>query len=314
MNNRQGMTEASLITALAVILCLAVVYLPFFSLLAFVIPVPYVIIARRCGIKYTAMSIATSFFILLITTNIITASVATLLFIIPGAIIGYKMNSNKEGDLDFEPIYWGTMASVLSVLILFASLQIILNINPVESIMSTIREGLQLQKVTLESMNSPQVNNIDVDAIVDMIRTTIPATLVMYGFILTFIAYYTSVFILRRTKQYNGELPKFSNFYLPGNTVIILLLLYLVGLLLGNVEIINAKDIMINILLIFMNMFVIQGLSVYTYYLNKWFINKSTKTIVFMFSILLWPTTANLLSLVGVVDSILDFRKVRRLN
>lgn len=305
------MTEASLITAIAIILCLAVTYLPFFALLAFVIPVPYVIIASRCGIKYTAMSAVVSFFILLITINFLNASTSMLIYIIPGVIIGYKMSNNEDGKLDFEPIYWGTIASIISILILFGCSQILLNINPIESLMVTVKEGLQIQKQTLESMNSAQVKPIDIDTMMDVIKTIIPAFLVMYGFMSAFITYYLSVFILRRTKKYEGELPKFSNFYLPGNTLIILLLLYLVGLLLGNIETINTKDIMINVQLIFMCMFIIQGLSVYTYYLNKWFINKSTKTILFIFSILLGPITY-ILSLVGVVDSIVDFRKVRR--
>ncbi|HSQ34337.1 MAG TPA: YybS family protein [Peptostreptococcaceae bacterium] len=313
MNNRQRMTEASIITAVAIILCLAVTYLPFFALLAFVITVPYVIIASRCGIKYTTMATVVSFFILLITTNFINASTSILIYMIPGSIIGYKMSNNEEGKLDFEPIYWGTIASILAILVLLGSSQALLNVNPVESLMITFKEGLQIQKQTLESMNSPQANNIDIDKMMDVINTIIPAFLVMYGFMSAFITYYTSVFILRRTKKYNGELPKFSNFYLPGNTLIILLLLYLVGLLLGNIESINTKDIMINIQLIFMCMFLIQGLSVYTYYLNKWFINKTTKTILFVFSILLGPITY-ILSLVGVVDSIVDFRKVRRFN
>ena len=57
----------------------------------------------------------------------------------------------------------------------------------------------------------------------------LPTILFLQGIIVAFITYYLEVFILRRIKILNLKLPKFTDFYLPGNAVTASFILYILS-------------------------------------------------------------------------------------
>ena len=68
--------------------------------------------------------------------------------------------------------------------------------------------------------------------------------------------------------------------------------------------------IMMNLQLIFNFMFMIQGIAVSIFYLKKWLRSGSFK-MIFMSTLILSIFGFMVVSFVGMLDSIIDFRKVR---
>ena len=96
------------------------------------------------------------------------------------------------------------------------------------------------------------------------------------------------VFILKRIKIVNFKLPKFTDFYLPGNAVSVFFTLYMLVLFIDLIKVnyLHTDLIMLNLQLIFNFMFMIQGISVSIYYLKKW-IKSSSLNMVFISGLIL---------------------------
>ena len=109
----------------------------------------------------------------------------------------------------------------------------------------------------------------------------------------------------------NLRLPKFIDFYLPGNAVTASFTIYILVLFMDLIKVNLYTDlIMLNLQLVFNFMFMLQGISVSIYYLKKWIRGGSLK-MIFMSLLILSVFGFMGISFVGMLDSIIDFRRVR---
>lgn len=313
MNNKFKLSHVSITTALAVVFLLMVAYVPMLGLLVFVTPVPYAIISSRAGLKYSLMSAVVSFFIVLFLVDPMYALTTTIMNILPGIAIGYKINLNYEEKFNFEPIYWGILAFIASILLMFGISKLIFNINPVNTIVDGFRAMLDIaiQEDILKTIGQTQGLELTIDEIVDMARILIPTMLFLYSIISTFIAYYATTFIMRRTGISKNKFPKFSEFHLPGNTVLILFILYLGVLVMGSMNTsLNTNSILINLQLVFGYLFIIQGIAVFIFLLRKHINTTISRVGIFVF-VLIFMSGFMAMGLVGLLDSVIDFRKLK---
>ena len=89
------------------------------------------------------------------------------------------------------------------------------------------------------------------------------------------------------------------------------MVLYLIVLLLGFMEIgLYTESIMLNLQMVFNFMFIVQGIAVSIYYARKW-LKQGTGKNVIVSGILLGLFGTMGISFIGMLDSIIDFRKVR---
>lgn len=296
MNNRAKLTQTAMITVIAIGLCLASAYIPFLGLLALILPVPYAIISTTSGYKYALISAISSFFILVLTVDVVYALNLLIMCMLPGIAVGYRINQDskvEDENKSFTPIYFGTIAFILSIIVFFAMSKLLFNIDLLADISKTIKATVEAQFAVMESTNM------------------MPTVLFMYSIIASLITYYVEAFILRRTKVLNYDLPKFSEFYLPGNAIVTSLILYLLVMFLEMLNIgLYTDAIMLNIQLVFSILFLIQGVSVSIYFIKRWK-DKSPGKIVFAVIAVILLSGSMILSFVGMLDSAIDFRKVR---
>ncbi|MGL5641383.1 MAG: YybS family protein, partial [Paraclostridium sp.] len=299
---------------LAIALCLATVYIPFIGLLVFIIPVPYAIISTMTGHKYALISAISSFFILMLTVDFVYALNLVIMSILPGIAIGYKINkdSKKEGEnKNFTPIYYGTVAFIVSIILFFTMAKVVFNMDLLGQLSDMIKQSVEIQFKIMKSANMMPNSEITSKDIVSFIQNILPTMLFVYSIIASLVTYYLEAFILRRTKQLNYDLPKFSDFYLPGNAILTSLLLYLLIMGLEMLKVGLYTDIiMLNVQLIFSVMFLLQGIAVSIYYIKEWR-KKSPRKIVFAVVAVFLLSGTMVLSFVGMLDSAIDFRKVR---
>lgn len=314
MNDRTKLTQAAIISAIAIVICLATVYVPFLGLLAFIIPVPYAIISTMTGHKYALISAISSFFILMFTVDVLYALNIVIMSILPGIAIGYKISKDSKIESDsmnFTPIYFGTIAFILSTIVFFVMAKVLLNMDLLSQILALMKTTLEAQFTIMESANLMPKGEIKPEDIVNLVQNITPTMLFLYSIIASLITYYVEAFILKRVRKISYNLPKFSDFYLPGNAIITSLLLYLLIMGLEMLKIgLYTEIIMINLQFIFSIMFLLQGIAVSVYFIKEWKKKSPGKVIVAVIAVFLLSGTM-ILSFVGMLDSAIDFRKVR---
>lgn len=312
MNDRVKLTQAAIITALAVVLSLATVYIPFLGLLVFVIPVPYAMIATMTGGRYAIISAVVSFFIMMFAVDPIYSLSLTVMNVLPGIAVGYMINKEKDEDeKSFKSIYFGTVAYMISMIVFVGISKLFFKMDLVSEFIELMKVSIETQFSIMQSMNMSPKGDMTVADIVSIMKSIIPAILFFYSIIASSITYYLEAFILRRIKKLNFNLPKFTEFYLPGNAVTTSLLLYFLVMALDIMKIpLHTDIIMINLQLVFSMMFLVQGLSVGIYFIKNWRNKSPNKVMIFVIALFL-ISGSMVLSFIGMLDSVIDFRKVR---
>jgi uncharacterized protein YybS (DUF2232 family) len=233
---------------------------------------------------------------------------------LPGIVVGYRIDQDskiEDGNKKFTPIYFGTIAFILSIIVFFGMSKLLFNIDLLADISKTIKATVEAQFAVMESANIRPKENITAKDMIKIFQNIIPTVLFMYSIIASLVTYHVEAFILRRTKILNYDLPKFSEFYLPGNAIVTSLILYLLVMFLEMLNIgLYTDAIMLNIQLVFSMLFLIQGISVSVYFIKRWK-DKSPGKIVFAVMAVLLLSGSMILSFVGMLDSAIDFRKVR---
>ena len=283
------------------------------SFLALVVPVPFAIIGTLCERKYAFLSLISTFLVIMFCVDPIYAINICTMNVAPGLIIGSiaKYSINNENSNKFEPIYGGMIAFTVCTIVFFLLSKFIFNIDLMGDLNKLITNVLNEQMNMMEKMNVDLYKNIKIEDIVNLIKSMIPTMLFLQGLFASFITYYLEVFILKRIKLANLQKPTFRDFYLPGNAVSASLILYVVVLLLGFMEIgLYTESIMLNLQMVFNLMFIVQGIAVSIYYARKW-LKQGTGKNVIVSGILLGLFGTMGISFIGMLDSIIDFRKVR---
>ena len=313
MNNKLRLPQASLITALGILLCLMTAYVPMLSILSMAVPVPYAIIGTLTDNKYSILSLIATFFILMFTVNPLYSVSVCIMSIVPGIFIGSAIRNNKEEDNfnKFEPIYIGTIVTMICVIVFFFIANIVFKTNILDDFMNIVKESINIQVSIMESAGMVLKEGFKASDIVNYINNMLPTILFLQGMIVAVIIYALEIFILKRIRVVNLRLPKLTDFYLPGDAVTVSFTLYIFVLFMDLIKVnLHTDLIMLNLQLVFNFMFMLQGISVSIYYLRKWIRSGSLK-MIFMSLLILSVFGFMGISFVGMLDSIIDFRRVR---
>ena len=313
MNNKLRLPQASLIAALGILLCLMTVYVPMLGILSIVVPVPYAIIGTLTDNKYSILSLIATFFILMFTVNPLYSISVCIISIIPGIFVGSSIRNKQDNEEfnEFEPIFIGTAVTMICIIAFFFMANIFFKINILDEFMNIAKESINVQIDIMQKAGMSIAEGFKATDIVNYINNMLPTMLFLQSMIIAFIIYTLEVFILKRVRIVNLRLPKFTDFYLPGNAVTISFTLYILILFVDLMQVnLHTDLIMLNLQLIFNFMFMLQGIAVSIYYLRKWIKNGSLK-MIFMSVLILSIFGFIGISFVGMLDSIIDFRRVR---
>lgn len=313
MINKVRLSQASMIVTLGIILSLVTRYVPMLGILSLVIPVPYAIISTITDNKYSFLSLVVTFFVLMFAVDPIYSVNICILKVLPAIAIGSMAREHlKQGEVNkFEPVYVGIIANVVCVIIFFLVANAVFGRNILEDFMTTMKESMATQVEVFKNAGLDLGEGFSPSSMLDFIRNMLPTLLFLQGIILSFITYYIEVFILKKLRIVNLPLPKISDFYLPGNAVTISFLLYMVVLLVDIIGINIYTDlVMINLQFVFNFLFMIQGIAVCIYFFRKW-IKQGAGKMILIYGLILSIFGFMGVSFVGMLDSIIDFRKVR---
>ena len=205
MNNKLRLPQALLITALGILLCLMTAYVPMLSILSMAVPVPYAIIGTLTDNKYSILSLIATFFILIFTVNPLYSVSVCIMSIVPGIFIGSAIRNNrKEDDFNkFDPIYIGTIVTMICVIVFFFIAKIVFKTNILDDFMNILKESINVQVAIMENAGMSLKEGFNTSDIVNYINNMLPAILFLQGMIVTFIIYALETFVLRRIRVVN---------------------------------------------------------------------------------------------------------------
>lgn len=283
-----------------------------FPVIIFLFPLAFIVI----GVKY---NITNSFIGILITSFLIGISVDIISGVMILAIFGpmalYIADSIGKRKKSIEIIVPSTIIFFLSTILVFIMLKDYSAVSLVEQLEENIMMYTEMQMDIIGDMELTNIESFRIRSLADdmynYIISILPSILIVLSVFISYINYYFSIIILRRLGLAIRENPRFSKFSLPNNFIMGSLVMFLIVYLLRNIEYIPYDMIYLNLIVLVISLLFIQGLSVLDYLLIRLRLNTIFRLIIIGLIIFTSPIITFIV-IVGVVDIIFDFRKLRR--
>ena len=293
---------------------LAISSVPALSWLMLLLPIVYSLHATVTNKRNTIVLLVTTFIGALVFGEDRYVLELFIMYIIPGVVIGSVSRTrifNEESN-KLEPVYIGIITNMISIVVLYIISKALFKIDLLEQYRSMMQMMVSQQLELFVSAGIDiDLSEKSIKDILTYMNNLIPTMIFFHSSIMTFIVYFVQNSIINRMKIYQFKTAKFSEFYLPGNTVMISLGMYLIIFIFSGIDIGLKVDIILtNLQSIFYCMFIIQGIALCIYYLRRWLKERRLKSI-FLYSLIFGILGVVALSFLGMLDSMNDFRKVR---
>ncbi len=302
-NDNKAFMEAALIAAITTIFAISTIYLPILSISIILIPVPFMILAYRHGARYSILSFITFSLLIGILTELMYTILLISIFGPMTIAMGYYIKRRKES---YVVIGVGTIASILSIFIVFQFISYIGGISIIDEIAIVAENIINTQVDMLKTMN---VDVLSADEILNYLLMIVPGVLIIQSMFIALGNYYLTAAILKRFRSNDIDLPQFSTFRLPTNIVLGSFIIFTLSYLTRYIEGIYHVSLITNVTLLFIFLFFLQGISVISYLIKRTNTPKAIRILLIGIIFLISPLLTAI-SFVGLVDSIVDVRRL----
>lgn len=304
------MIESALITAIAVVFTMAGTYIPFLGILLMFLPAPFIIIGVKNSLKYCIISLVTAGILIGALTGLLNMIIFITTAGLSSIVIVYMIQKKYSFNLIF---ILGSIASLISTIIFFALLPKLIGFGFVELMENAFDQTREMYKTFFEmsgtdTENAKQIlSNLDQSA--EAILLIIPFGMIVSSVFTTYTNYIVSGAILRRIGLNIEKPKKFSYFRLPTNFMMGTLVIVILTYLTNKFNIVNSIALNANIMILFQVVFIMQGLAVLSFLIEKKGIRDAFRRIILVF-VLLIQLFSLLLFVVGLFDVIFNIRKL----
>ncbi|AKL97349.1 hypothetical protein CACET_c39230 [Clostridium aceticum] len=306
-SNKKAFIEAALMVTITCFFVISTLYIPFLSVLLFVLPVPFMILSCKYSTSYTVISLVVASLLIGLLTGML-YTVFIFVIIAPIALVmGHYMKYEKN---PFQVIGVGTAASVFSIFLIIQIISMISGIHIIEEMGRMIGEVLDHQVEMLRAVN---VSSVDIHEAINYFMMILPGLIIIQSIIGAFINYYLAVAIMNRLKFSPYKLDGFEGFKLPGNIVLGSFIIFLLSLMTRYIEGIDHNSLIANATLIFVVVFFLQGISFMNYVLKKRNFPKFLRIFILILLIFVSPLMT-LVAMIGLLDAMIDMRRIRKRN
>ena len=306
--------EGGLLTAIAVILGLASVYLPILGLFVeFFCAVPIVVLTVRQGAAKGALALIASFLILAMFIGPLLAMRNALSFGICGLVLGYCIEKNFSAVKCFiATLITAFLAQVATI----AILMFVMGINVPEIEATTVKETFDetfklyetmgVDKQTLEQLRG------QFDATLELMKYLMPFILALMGLINAVICYLTSKWIFAKLRmKFIEPLPPFAEWKFP-KVFLYIVAFSAIGVYWGATrEWMTLYTISVNVAFVSTGIGFLQGLAVLSAVADSFNVSKFWRRLLFIV-IIFNMLFIEIVAFTGLFDMIFDYRK--RLN
>lgn len=303
----RSLTEGAMLAAITVVLTLLGVY--FFGYLLFITPVPIAVLVYRHGLRSGILVSITAAVVSGIFGSMITTVVFLLVFGLIGIAIGGAL---YEGFSAPKVMAVGTAVSLGAFLLLGLVASLFFDANLIDETFQMLRESFERTFSLYDRFgidSSQMLGGLSLDRLLATMRMVLPSTLLMSAVVLSFVNFALTRLVLRRIGS--RDIPWFTPFknwrypwYLAWGYIAAKGLLVYIQLT-GNE---SALGLTLNLEIIFNYIFMIQGLAIAWFFFDQWGLNRPIRILLLFFA--LNPRLAQVVVLLGVLDTWLDFRRL----
>lgn len=310
----QALTEGAIMAGITTLLGVLSYYVPFLMLLAFVWPIPIVILGKRHGIEISILSTIAATGILVILINPVYAVQLGLMFGLLGITLGYAYQ--KEMSIP-KTILLGYVIALVSIVLLLQFYDLVTGINFIDEFSQMIEVSLE-QYTNIFRKSGMDQSLID-ETITQAERTLkkmvqlLPMMLLITPMIITIINMFLSERLLKRLGYKVKKIPPFWNWMLPNHASLGLFGMVLIIALGQYLGIAKFDMVYLNLISLIFFAFFVQGLAVVAYYFHQKKVSKAFWIIGFIL-IQIMPLLTTFVQFLGLFDVLFHFRDRIRLG
>lgn len=307
------LTEAALtISILTIFAMIGSFLIPYID---FIYPLPAILLAKRQDWKISTMALVTASIVIFILTGMIQTSLYYLVLYTPmAAVMCYFISKD---DRPWKSIVFGGVAYLLSFLVMIMLMQAFLGINFVDQIRETFVESLNIQESLFsrfEGMEEQLASTRTLyDAMLNAFVILMPGIIIISALSMSSINYMAAYKMGKRLRVKLVPIGRFSQFRLPNNIAIGILVFMGGTFIISQTNIVNSDTLTANLIFIFQIMFFIQGLAVARFMMDRFKISKILR-IVLILSIIFNSYLTLATTFMGLIDQMMDIRKIKKTN
>ena len=308
----KGLTEVAIFCAIAVLVSLASVFIPFLVLLTFFIPVPMIVLGKRQGLKVSILSsIAASFLIGIFVGPLLALQFGVLMLLV-GSSLGLAYQKNLSA---LKKIIIGAMGFVGFIAVIIVSYQVLTGIDFVGTMVGFFETGAQdalllyeksglLEKAQLAEMKEIMAASMKV------VVMSIPTIFILLPVVLSLVNVMMADLILKRLNYPVKSFKKFENLRVPSHLKVALTisLFFTFGVTVFNIQVIPEIYIVTIQNLVYLVFFIMGLACVFNFLAAKKIKSKVVKVLVVILAGLLQMAVTFL----GIVDTYFNIRPLFR--
>lgn len=291
----RAMTQGAAMLALFTIFFAIAMYVPLISIIAFLIaPIPIAWYAAKFSRSQAILISVLAFILALIIGGLVGAALSTI-FIVTGIVIGDGIYRKKSKLYLF-------MATGVSVLLTFSILFLVtskfMNIN-------FVTEGIDLFKASYEESSKYASQQLgqelpaeSMEEMFDYIVTTIPATITIGVFVISFVILTITLAFFKRINMQVPQFAPFKDMRLPKAVLWYYLIILAINLFIQPESGSTLSVITINFSIVLWILLTIQGVSLFFYLIDTFKYPAFLKVLTVLISIPLYSFVV----LVGILD------------
>jgi len=285
-----------------VLITLASVVIPILGVLLAGIPIILLLLRQKGSIHESILALTLGVVITYFIFGVFNAIFITIYGILTTIVLIYTEHKKMKA-LESQLVIGG------SVLLSFTLVLVLLNMGTNLHISEFFRESLTGSEEMVNSMGLLEGSEMDMNMMINQLLTIIPFIMVLISFVNGMVIYHGNRLVMQKINSPVVEMDRFSDFKLPMHFVYGITFILILSYLSGLTGIIEFNTISLNIILVLIYVFAFQGAAILFYYLDQRNINNIAKGIIL--ALLIIFQAIFILSIVGWLDMIFDFRRIK---
>lgn len=308
----RSMVETALLSAITVIFSFVGLYVPFLGIMIMLIwPIPIAILVTRHGLSWGLMATSVSGLLVMMFSGPVAAITIVGSFGLIGIALGYAL---KRDEAPGKVLFAATAASFISKVLVVALTMAVIGMNPIQEQLQimeqTLRSSIDFYRLMGIKATDLAMAEKTFEALLEQMRLIVPATFMMGALFDGALNYVVAKAILQKLGHQLKAIAPFSSWQFSRGTAGSLAAALLIAYMGQTTGAKSWEIISVNVQIIFFVMFAIQGLAVALSYMKRFYRSRIVQSLLVIF-VLLNPLFVQLLSFLGIIDSFVDFRKLR---
>ena len=304
MNKGRNLAEGGLLLALYTILLFITLYVPLIgTILMFVLPVPFILIALKQNLKWSFLFLAASTFM-----NIILGSIpaipVTVMFGLIGITIGYYIQCNKS---QLQMYIISVLIFIFGILAIFIGSMVLFDFNYIEETINMVESSLEQSEQMLTALGQEEGVTETISQNLELIQTILPSFLVICSIIMVGIIFLVCKPIINRFSDKKLIIGKVRDMQLPKSLLWYYLFIMISSLFFSEEDGQLIYTFLVNGIYLLQFLILLQGFSFIFYFSNIKGWPKGIPITVVVLSVLL--PFAPFVRILGIMDLGFPLRK-----